>query len=95
MPNFDGWEEELQLIVKDVKSEAVEATLEALKEQLSGGTLNIDTGRLINSLEVTEEEDRFTISTNVVYGVYWEVSGKKPWATNAHVEARLQALSRG
>lgn len=94
MSNFAGWDEELELVFDEIEEEAVDTTLEALREQLSGGTLNVDSGRLLNSLQVERDGSGFTISTNVIYGIYWEQSGKKPWATNAQVESKLNGLGQ-
>lgn len=46
----------------------------SIKENLSGKVLRIDSGRLINSVDLVSRirTDGFDVGTNVVYGIAWE-----------------------
>lgn len=90
----EKWYGEFDSIMIEIRDKSIEEVMEALDEELSGGTLHIQTGNLINSLKVDIAKEGFTVSTNVVYGVYWEASGKKPWVTNAGIETKLNNLDK-
>lgn len=92
---IDTDDKEMNELLEQANKKAQDAVMEALREQLSGGTLNIVSGRLIESLKIQETDEGFEIiedaenDSGFNYGMYWQLVGGKPWETNADLDDKI------